>query len=584
MADQLLELLQKLEVVVREERYMSANDEFMALKGAVVKADTSTLAQCVDQAAPTWRFLAGFAQKKAMYRSHIVNVVSKLATVQSWCEAYASMHDLHSQVSALHPDLQAAFEAAGSPSLLAEDASALVATRQRSEWRGPGVCPDWAALEAATRTQNFGDAADTFNTLAKAVTNPSVDVKDLESASAHAGFTWEFLVAFASVKNVYRNHIVAVIKVLVAVPSWRCALDARPDLLTQAESLHEDLQTALGLQRDPRPHGGPTDKQSTAITNKEGILSETTTETEHNEKPEPDRQPTVSVADERQAQPKQCTPPDTLGSGLDLNEDSELGLIRPFLDTAADLEANEPLVAHYCRVHAVEVLMRNRGAARSTPASRACLLRLLEEAEAGKQRLQRDFDLSTGQQTMEKFAIRAIDGAISADSAVDGAAGREAVARRLERAAVYLDLLAQFHDGALPPSLAEASQYAHDRSGHILSCLLFSAVPEPPKPPRLSMGTALTAGAKVSSGIAAAPASTQASQTPVQPPPRASAAQPSRAQPAAPAPAVLAMSTSKRKAEAKKRADLASHCVDADDHAGACKLIREALALLEGLG
>merc|ERR1712039_842752 len=113
--------------------------------------------------------------------------------------------------------------------------------------------------------------------------------------------------------------------------------------------------------------------------------------------------------------------PETFGGGLDLNEDPLLRLIRPFLDTAADLESNEPLVAHYCRVHAVEVLMRNRGAGRSSPESRAFLVRLLDEAEAGKQRLQDDFDLSTGQQRMEKFAISAFDSAISADSAAGGA-------------------------------------------------------------------------------------------------------------------------------------------------------------------
>lgn len=576
MASELAEILKKLEVVVKDERYMSANDEFMALKGAVVKTDTTTLAQCVDQATTTWRFLAGFAQKKAMYRSHIVNIVSKLATVQSWCFAYASMHDLHSQVSTLHPDLQAAFGAAGARSTSeAEDTSALLPTRQHSQWkRSPGPCPDWAALEAVNRARNFGDAVDTFNTLAKAVTNPGVDVEDLEASSAHAGSTWEFLVGFALVKNVYRKHIVAVINVLVAVPSWRSALDARPDLLKQAESLHEDLQAALGLQRDS------------------GIPSNIAAEIEHNEKPEPDNQLTVSasVADKLQTQPEQSMPPETQGNGLDLNEDSELRPIRPFLDTAADLEASEPLVAHYCRVHAVEVLMRNRGAGRSSSESRACLLRLLEEAEAGKQRLQRDFDLSTGQKTMEKFAVRAFDDAIGVDSAAGGATGLEARARRLERAAIYLDLLAQFHDGALPPSLAEASQYAHDRSGHILGCLLSSTVPEPPKPPRLTMSTTLTTGAKVVSGTSEAPASIQASQPPVQPPSRASAAQPSTMRPAAPAPAavvapaVLAMSTSKRKTEAKKRADLAANCVEADDHAGACKLIREALALLEGVG
>merc|ERR1711963_1276745 len=90
---------------------------------------------------------------------------------------------------------------------------------------------------------------------------------------------------------------------------------------------------------------------------------------------------------------------------------------------------------------------------------------------------------------MEKFAICAFNGAINADSFVDGAAGREAVARRLECAAIYLDLLAQFHDGVLPPPFAKASQYANDRSGHILSCLLSSTDPEPPKPPSLNMGT-----------------------------------------------------------------------------------------------
>lgn len=541
----------KLATVVKEDRFMSATDEFLALKNMILKQDPADLVQQSDKAKVTWEFLVGFAEKKPLYRSHIKNVIQALAAVQSWRMAYAALPELHAKVSKLHSDLQAAWDFQGQSPENEPKSSLMVPPPSAPESHKLARWPDWATVESSVATGGFNSSGDLFSTLSNAVKDASA--QDLVAESLHAGLVWEFIIGFASANSKYIACITDVVETLMAAPAWRSVWATRGDLQLQALALHEDLQKALQLA-SVGP-GGPQSGAPAGSTADGGATPRL-----------PDRSPAMEGT-AAAAQPVES-------GAMAGPSDPAARLVQPYLQRAAELEASEPLVAHYCRVHAVELLVRSqreRGG-KTSAESRAFLNEVLKQAEAGKKKVQQQFDLFGGQRTMEVFALRFFRNATAADRA---GPPNSSIPQQLYLAGLFIDVLAQFHSGSLPPALAHASQYAKSRAVHIRSCLQRNIDPDPPMPPSLGDDLVTKESSLVRPALAPVPV--------VKPPVVAAAVAPTLA--SAPQATVgSAWSGAKRKVEARKKASLAISSIEADDAHAACKNIREALALLDGLG
>lgn len=284
--------------------------------------------------------------------------------------------------------------------------------------------------------------------------------------------------------------------------------------------------------------------------------------------------------------------------------------MQPYLQQAAKVEAAQPVVAHYLRVHIVEQLLRAKKRGELDAQARGLLLATLEEAEAKKAAL----DLASGPQQMEAHARRIFRAAVDADAV--GAAAPEL----LEAAGLLAEALAQFSGGELPAALRPVLLYAHARAQHLRERLRAGAPPEAPAPPAFPEPPAPPAAAPpVAPAPAAAPQARQpppAAQPTAPPEPpghrtaplggaeaaadaaaaaaaarvaaalAAAAAPPAAAaaQCAAPSP-YAGMPPTQRKSEAKKRVDSAVSALagSGDDTTKARALVVEALQLLEGL-
>eukprot|EP00747_Dinoflagellata_sp_TGD_P209611 gnl/TRDRNA2_/TRDRNA2_82998_c0_seq1.p1 gnl/TRDRNA2_/TRDRNA2_82998_c0~~gnl/TRDRNA2_/TRDRNA2_82998_c0_seq1.p1 ORF type:complete len:305 (-),score=66.12 gnl/TRDRNA2_/TRDRNA2_82998_c0_seq1:44-958(-) len=145
---------------------------------------------------------------------------------------------------------------------------------------------------------------------------------------------------------------------------------------------------------------------------------------------------------------------------------------RPFLQRAEELDAHEPVVAYYCRVHVVELLVNHRARGESSKESDTILFDTLQHAEAAKKVL----DLSQGRETAEMFALHVFDDVDAADRSGKADAG---TASQFYVASLFVDILAQFYDGQLPPDLAEKTRYAKYRAVHIRDCLRKGVQPTP---------------------------------------------------------------------------------------------------------
>lgn len=254
---------------------------------------------------------------------------------------------------------------------------------------------------------------------------------------------------------------------------------------------------------------------------------------------------------------------------------------KPFTQRADELAGHEPVVSYYCRLAAIEILMKARQAGQSNAEADTLMMGELDKAESAKKGL----DLSTGRDTMEAFAGGVFDKVDSMDRA---GTYNKSTCSMFYAAGVFLDVCAQFYDGELPPDLAEKSKYSKYRAVHILDCLKKGvAVTPPPAPAVDSLAApseaAWAAEAAPNAGYpaAAAPvatASSAAAPLPVSAPvPVAHSSPPVRvggggaisAGPAA-------------KAEGKRQAEFAASALDFDDAATARKCLLEALRHLEG--
>lgn len=212
---------------------------------------------------------------------------------------------------------------------------------------------------------------------------------------------------------------------------------------------------------------------------------------------------------------------------------------RPYLQRATELAQHQPVVAHYCRMHAVELMMQARKAGDTSQELEKQLLEELQRAEASKKSL--NLTGAEGQATTESFALKVFDTADEADHAARDSSSQGQVFQKFYAAALFLDVCAQFYDGELPPDLAEKARYARFRVVQIRE--------------------GLRQGTPSYPAAAAAPAAPAAAAAPVV------------AAPAAPmAPGAVN--------EAQRKTEMASSALDFGDVSTARKCLLEALQLL----
>ncbi|CAE7713149.1 LIP5 [Symbiodinium necroappetens] len=188
------------------------------------------------------------------------------------------------------------------------------------------------------------------------------------------------------------------------------------------------------------------------------------------------------------------------------------------------------------------------------------LLAELQKAEDVKKSL--NISSSDGQGTVESFALRVFDAADASDRSARDKTGQAAAVSKLYAAALFLDVCAQFHDGELPPDLAEKARYARFRVVQIREGLK-QGIPSYPNDPGAASGSlgeeSETAVAGPSAAYAASPAAPAAPCPPV-------------AQCPSPMPAGFApQGTGPVRDKAREQLELASSALDFRDVATARK-------------
>ena len=243
---------------------------------------------------------------------------------------------------------------------------------------------------------------------------------------------------------------------------------------------------------------------------------------------------------------------------------SLLAKCRPYFQRAEELAEHEPAVAYYCRLHAIEQLMRAHQKGEASGEEKNLLLAELQKAEDIKKSL--SISGSDGQGTVESFALRVFDAADASDRSARDKTGQAAAVSKLYAAALFLDVCAQFHDGELPPDLAEKARYARFRVVQIREGLKQGIPSYPSDPAAGSLGESETAVAGPSAAYAASPAVPAAPCPPVS---------------QSPMPAGFApQGTGPVRDKAREQLELASSALDFRDVATARKCLQEALRLL----
>lgn len=251
---------------------------------------------------------------------------------------------------------------------------------------------------------------------------------------------------------------------------------------------------------------------------------------------------------------------------------------KPFLQRAEELTAHEPIIAHYCRLHAIELLMRARKEGALSKEAQDLMLSEFGRAEEGKKKL----DLSDGHDKMEAFAHRIFDAADDVDRAGGATMG---TVKQYYMAGLFLDVCAQFYDGELPPDLAEKSKYAKYRTMEIRKCLQQGVRPAPP--PAASEnhegGTMSTSSDLIAVNSSAPPLPAPATAPPME---QTQMVAPALAGGSIGIPAGRGVHTPSgtEREDAKKHLENASSALDFNDAESARKFLREALQLLEGIG
>lgn len=570
-----------IEAACLTKNFRQASDEFATLRKAVLKAAPRDLAAQEAHASHVWRFLVGFAAAKALYRGQIAETVRALRQQPGWEATLTTMRpELSPAVAGLHDDVQSAFGAVGGQGGPAHAETS--------------VPPAAAAAVAELPADPEQDADRQKAEVAAAV--------ELAEASRQAG------------AQVDPQDLKPLLATMAREVSASYSSTSPPGSFKSSGATEVPVSPPPVL---PPPATSTTSVTSAASAQPEAAPAATDVPAEVPIPPPPP--PVIQLDPARQR-------------------------AQPFLQRALELEAIDPVIAHYCRLHAVEILIRARKLKEATAESDALLMSTLEEAELKR----KDLDLTHGQVRCEALVYNLWNEAVGTD---DGSTeGFRASPQRLYMAAIFMEVLGQFHGGELPQDLAARSGYAKGRAVYIRDCLRKGCEPCPPTPPPALLppkvprapqkvpqaavqassplpsaadAPAVVPGPAPAIHVAAAPpapptptppAPTPSPEagTPGVPPSAAAPLQPPqpRAAPApAPAsplpapvdgqrppilmepvpsagrgtPAVPAAQATKLRADARKKVDAAYSLLDRGDSAAARQNIIEALGLLEGL-
>lgn len=586
------DLWAELDKVVKDGSFMSANEDFTALKNAVLGSSPEELAAQSQNAALAWEFLLGFAAKKTFYRSHVCQVVRALMSApRTWRQAYTSSAELRSKSAHVHQDIQEALMTEEQATALSVSVPKVPAalpqtTAKQIDW------PEWEAISTAVRMERTTGAtmgaADEFAGLRSAF--KAAGPVDLASQVGHASDVWHFLVSIGEKKAIYRSQIAEVVGILREDEGWQAALEAAmPELRSRIEACPDVIKEALGFkaveaagtdltlkrvvpeQADSSPGepsipgynsleeklSSPGEPSSPGYNSLEAKLSSMLGSVADLAAKEPigDSQAATQGASSSSLE-------DRLNSmlGQDTKEESDKDPwswhstpadaqqrdagpppatqeeAPAFLEAASAIEAAQPVVAHYLRVHAIELLMKAK-----TPEAKPLLLQVFAEAESKKVGL----DLKEGQAKMEAFALRAFETACDSELARTDSSKLPELFRS---ASLFLAALAQFHnDSGMPAGLTQKLAYAQSASRRSL--------PAAPQLPKVVPATAAEPTAPVATVEAVAPTPGQLS----------------------------GLSRAKRQKEAKTKSEQAAKALASKEVIKARGLICEALALIEGL-
>lgn len=435
-------------------------------------------------------------------------------------------------------------------------------------------------------TQSFSGANDAFN---------AVKVKCLKAAPEqideqvrHADITWQFLFGFVQKKAIYRAVVAQLIRKFAAVPSWVAVYREQTQLHAIVPKLHKDVQAALA----PMNEGllavslvAPPEPPQTLHTNEAGDE----VDNEGGDMPTnfAQKMPTTP-AEQVVLEQIEHVPFPTL-----------VKKCSSFLKRAKDLDLTQPIVAYYCRVHLVEILINARQRGESTPDSDAILFETLDCAEASKKTL----DLADGREEMEAYSLYLFDEADAVDRA---GRGDTTTAMMFHDSGLFIEALAQFYDGHLPPDLLAKSRHAKSRAVQLhtrlktLTAEAAQATPGPTAGPCCAMapGVAPTSAPApaLAPAFASAPSPAPAPSPQLHVPPATLFDRQPAAEtgvyhpppPCNPSVAVIVGSSTTAREEvpvkdiliARKKADQAATQIEHDDFGGAAELIREALAYL----
>ncbi|CAK9043916.1 unnamed protein product [Durusdinium trenchii] len=266
---------------------MSANADFQEFKKKVLKASIEEIDAEAIHAPTMWRFLIAFAEKKAFYRSLIIQVFNKLIQVPSWAKAWEADRELHLKVQTLHEDLQSAIgaqhevlkksiavSAMGSVSSVKEQPEEVLraiekermidAIKEEEDDDVDVTAEADAEQRTATALQEGIDAVTAIDEPAKMDSGGVLALNKLRigcirCAGEEDVFTQEvenapnvfsFLFTLAKHKPETINGVAEVMNQLMASSSWCSVMEKNKFLQDCLRELPKGAQAVLGLQSD----------------------------------------------------------------------------------------------------------------------------------------------------------------------------------------------------------------------------------------------------------------------------------------------------------------------------------------------
>mmetsp|Transcript_19395 Transcript_19395/g.45110 ORF Transcript_19395/g.45110 Transcript_19395/m.45110 type:complete len:507 (-) Transcript_19395:21-1541(-) len=360
---------------------------------------------------------------------------------------------------------------------------------------------DFEKVQAIVLRSEFGGANDVWILLRDYIKKTSVE-ELAENTASRAPTVWQFLLGFAAKKAQYRNQIKEAIVRLMSIPSWEDAFKGEPKFAEMAAPLPEDVKVALKLpptsvpapaaeaaraaeptapaESPPAAPAKGTETAPPVQPAKEPTAVQVSAPVQATELPQPPPGPAQSST----TPPTHSTEPSSSSrvppSRIVLTAEAEAVLTRcgPFLKRAQDMADAEPIVAHYCRIHAIELLLQV--SENETGHSKSELERRITEELEAAEVFSKNLDLSSGRDCMHKFALIEFEETCNLDMA-----GRRdgRIALRHSLASQFLEALQQFYDDReLPPHLMRRAQYAQSRALFIqdrVACKAPVAAPVP---------------------------------------------------------------------------------------------------------